>query len=134
MSTLTSIFAELTVVNLCTHVYSLYERVQWNLSITDTLGTTRSVLIRGVSSFQRLFCTHLYAAGTVDSDLIKEVSLFRRSVIERFYCTAKSKCRPRLCRLRLLYGLGKNSDVSHEGMVVLQARAIAICPTLGGVR
>ena len=57
--------------------------VQWSLSIMDTLGTARSVLIRGVSSFQRLFCTHLYVAGTMNSVLIKEVSLFRRSLIVR---------------------------------------------------
>ena len=55
--------------------------IQWNFSITDTLGTTRSVLIRGVSSFQRLICTHLYVAGTMDSKcsisevLNREVSL-----------------------------------------------------------
>ena len=63
-----------------------YVHVQWNIYITDTLGTTRSVLIKGVSSFQRLFCTHLYVAGTMDSVLIKEVSLFQRSLIERFHC------------------------------------------------
>ena len=36
-------------------------------------GTMDSVLIKGVSSFQRLFCTLLYVhvAGTVDSVLIK---------------------------------------------------------------
>ena len=37
----------------------------------DTLGTTRSVLIREVSSFQMSFCTHLYVAGTMDSVMIK---------------------------------------------------------------
>ena len=44
-----------------------FESVQWNLSITDTLGTTWSVLIRAVSLFQRLSST-------------------RRSLIERFHC------------------------------------------------
>ena len=34
-------------------------------------GTVGSVLIKGVSSFQRLFCTLLYVAGTVGSVLIK---------------------------------------------------------------
>ena len=51
----------------------------------DTLGTTRSVLIKGVSSFRRLFCTHIYIAGTVDSVLIKEVFLFQKSLIETFH-------------------------------------------------
>ena len=45
--------------------------IQWigSLSVMDTLGlrTTRNVLIRGVSSFQRLFCTHFY-------------------IVERFHC------------------------------------------------
>ena len=36
-------------------------------SITDTFATTRSVLIRGVSSFQRLFCTHLHLVDTIDN-------------------------------------------------------------------
>ena len=39
-------------------------------SITDTLGKTLSVLIKGVSSFQRLFRTLLYVAETVDNVLI----------------------------------------------------------------
>ena len=29
----------------------------------------------------------MYVGGTVDSVLIKEVSLFQRSLIERFHCT-----------------------------------------------
>ena len=65
-------------------------QVQWNLSITDTLGTTSSVPIKEVSLLQRLFCTLLYVAGTMNSVPIKEVSLFRRSLIERFHCTQSS--------------------------------------------
>ena len=35
-------------------------RLQWNLSILDTLGTTKSVQYNEVSLFQRLIYTHLY--------------------------------------------------------------------------
>ena len=66
---------------LCCHL-----GLQWNLSITDTLGTTSSVPTKEVSLLQRLFCTLLYVAGTMNSVPIKEVSLFRRSLIERFHC------------------------------------------------
>ncbi len=41
-------------------------------------GTIDSVLIKGVSSFQRQFYAHLYLAGTIDSVLIKGVSSFQR--------------------------------------------------------
>ena len=44
----------------------------------DSLG---SVLFREVPLFQRLFCTHLYVAGTVGNFLIREVSLFQRYVV-----------------------------------------------------
>ena len=54
--------------------------------LMDTLRSTSSVPMRGVSSFQRLFCTRLYVAGTVDSVLIKEVSLFQKLSIERLHC------------------------------------------------
>ena len=67
-------------------VYNIQNYSVPNLSVTNTLGTTTSVLIRGVSAFQRLFCTHFYVAGTMDSVLIKEVSLFRSSLVERFHC------------------------------------------------
>ena len=51
----------------------------------DTLRLMES----GVLIFQRLFSTLLYVAGTIGSVLInKEVSLLRRSLIERFHCTA----------------------------------------------
>ena len=39
-----------------------------------------------VSLFQRLLCTLLYVAGITGSVLIREVSLFQRSLIERFHC------------------------------------------------
>ena len=48
----------------------LYTAIQWNLSITDTLAVTWSVLIKEVSLFQRLFSTLLYVAGTTGSVLI----------------------------------------------------------------
>ena len=47
--------------------------IQWKLSIMDNLGTTRSVLIRGMSSFE-------------SNVLINLMSLFWRSLIERFHC------------------------------------------------
>ena len=70
----------------------MYLRVtqKWNhavepLYILDTLGTASSVdpELKEVSSFQGLFCTHLYAAGTIGilsvlikgDVLISEVSL-----------------------------------------------------------
>ena len=44
------------------------------LSIVDTLGTTKNILVSEVSdSFN---CTQLYVAVTQDSVLIKKVSLF----------------------------------------------------------
>ena len=50
-----------------------YRRLQWNLSVTGTIGTTWSVLINEVSLFQRLFCTLLCVGGTRKSVLILEV-------------------------------------------------------------
>ena len=45
-------------------------------------GTMDSVLIKGVSLFtcKRLFCTHLYVARTVDSVLIEGMSSFQKSL------------------------------------------------------
>ena len=57
-------------------------RIEWNLSITDTLGNTWSALIKEVSLFQRLLCTLPYVAWTIGNVLIREVSLFRRFLIE----------------------------------------------------
>ena len=37
--------------------------LQWNLSITDTLGTTKSVQYKEVSLLQRLLHTHLSQLG-----------------------------------------------------------------------
>ena len=45
--------------------------LQWNPSTMDTLGTASSVLIKEVSSFQGLFNTLFYAAGTMHGVLIK---------------------------------------------------------------
>ena len=51
------------------------EAIQWNLSITDTLG---NILISEVSSFQGNFVHFsMHVAGTMHSVLIKEVSLFQ---------------------------------------------------------
>ena len=53
------------------------KELQWNLSIADTLGTAKHVLISEVSTFQVKFYINLYLAGTHNSVLIKEVSLFQ---------------------------------------------------------
>ncbi len=53
------------------------DRVQWNLSNTDTLGPIKCVLIREMSSFQGVNNTHLYEFGTWSSILIREVSLIQ---------------------------------------------------------
>ena len=45
--------------------------LQWNLSVTDTIRTTWSVLIKEVSFSEVIFYT-----GTIGSVLIREVSLF----------------------------------------------------------
>ena len=58
-------------------------------SVADSIGTTWCLLIK-VSLFQRLFCTLLYVAETIGSVLIREMSLFRRSLIENFHCNSKS--------------------------------------------
>ena len=68
-------------------------KVQWNLSIEDTIGTQLAVpytvelsiedtfgtqlavLHREVSLIHRQICTQLYVVGTADSALIREVSL-----------------------------------------------------------
>ena len=54
--------------------------VQWNLSIT---GPRKCVLIREVSSFQRLICTQKYTIGTSETVLvlISEVSFKRGSTV-----------------------------------------------------
>ena len=38
--------------------------IQWNLSILDTLGPQKTVLIIEVSLFHRVIYTHLYCNGT----------------------------------------------------------------------
>ena len=43
------------------------------ICLTLDLRRILSVLIKAVSSFQRLFCTHLCVAGPTDSVLIREV-------------------------------------------------------------
>ena len=62
----------------------IWHGVQWNLSTTDTLGTTWSILVKEVFLFQRLLSTLVYVAGTTGRHgvLIREVSLVRRSLIE----------------------------------------------------
>ena len=50
------------------------------------LGPQEVSWLEGCHHFGGFFCTHLYVARTMDSVLIKEVSLFRRSLIERFHC------------------------------------------------
>ena len=45
-----------------------------------------SSLISKLGPYCMLFCTHVYVAGTMDSVLIKEVSLFWRSLVKRFHC------------------------------------------------
>ena len=52
-------------------------------SIEDTICTQLAVLYREVSLIQRPICTEVYGVGTTDSVLIREVSLFRVSFIER---------------------------------------------------
>ena len=52
----------------------------------DTLGTTLSVLIKKPSLFLEVVLHASLCKWTVDSLLTKEVSLFRRSLIERFHC------------------------------------------------
>ena len=71
---------------LIKHTHNIHVHVQWNLSITDTLGNKSSVLIKKVSLSQTKICTLLYEGGTVDSVLIEDVSLFQRSLIAEFHC------------------------------------------------
>ena len=52
--------------------------IQWNLSIVATFGTQVAVQYGEVSLIQRWICTQLYVVGTVDSILIREVSLIQR--------------------------------------------------------
>ena len=52
----------------------------WNLSIVDTTGPRKRVLIREASLFQRLVCTQEYAIGTSETVLIREASLFQRLI------------------------------------------------------
>ena len=67
--------------------------LQWNLSIPDTLGPQKTVLIIEVSLFHRFIYTHLYCNGsTTDCPyyrgvLIIEVSLFQSVHNSRFDCT-----------------------------------------------
>ena len=65
------------------------KELRWNLSITDTLGATWSVLIKEVYWFQRLFSKKfLCVTGTAGSRVLltREMSLIQRSLLERFHC------------------------------------------------
>jgi len=53
--------------------------IQWDPSNTDTLGSLKCALIRGVSSFQGANNTYLYEVGIWSSVLIREVSSFQVS-------------------------------------------------------
>ena len=55
-----SISVEISTYFLDSKVFHVRYVVQWNPSTPDTIGTTVSVLISGVSLFQGLICTHLY--------------------------------------------------------------------------
>ena len=65
--------ALVTVISECM-VYG----IQWSLSIADILETAKNVHISEVSG---VVCAQLYLAVTLESVLIKEVSLF-----QRFHC------------------------------------------------
>ena len=43
--------------------------------------TSETILIREVSSFQRLICTQKYTIGTSETVLIREVSSFQRLIL-----------------------------------------------------
>ena len=51
--------------------------IQWNLSVVATFRTQVAVQY-GEVSLIRWICTQLYVVGTVDSVLIREVSLIQR--------------------------------------------------------
>ena len=84
--------------------------VQWNLSIMDTLGTMRSILIKEVFLFQWLFSTlfYVHVAGTTGSVVIREVYLIWRFLIERFHCTYVHVC---ITELQYLWLLVVNPNV-----------------------
>ena len=48
--------------------------ILWNLSITDTIGSSQSVLIRLTSEV--VLCSHFCVAWSTDRVLIREISLF----------------------------------------------------------
>ena len=52
--------------------------IQWNLSKTDTIGTEESVLIREVSSFQKLKCMQERDLGQENVSCLERVSIFQR--------------------------------------------------------
>ena len=58
-------------------LHLLHVHIQWNPSTPDTIGTTVSVLISGVSLFQGLICTHLYVFVAKPSVRISGVSGFQ---------------------------------------------------------
>ena len=61
------------VINVHVHVWLNAEHVQWNLSITDTIGTTETVLYMEVSLIHRLNNTLMYCHGMRTSVLNREV-------------------------------------------------------------
>ena len=56
--------------------------VQWNLSLSYTIGTQLAVLYREVFLIQRWICTLLRTVGTAGSVLVKQV-FFIQSVLYR---------------------------------------------------
>ena len=57
----------------------------------DTTGPRKCVLIREVSSFQRLICTQKYTIGTSETVLIREVSLFQGLICAQEYAIGTSE-------------------------------------------
>ena len=55
-------------------------------SVLYVAGTVGTDLIREVSLFQREFCTHLYVAGTVGTDLIREVASMKPTSQQLHLC------------------------------------------------
>ena len=84
-----------TTVHSCREEITLYVHSGIEFSIT---GTAWGVLIKGASLFHAKGCLYislhdLYVAGRADSVtiiFIREMSLFRRSSIERLHCTPLS--------------------------------------------
>ena len=63
------------------------EGIQWNPSIPDTLGTSKSVQIMGVSSFQGYFWTKKAPLGLLWVSWIARCPHFRGVHSEGFHCT-----------------------------------------------